>query len=71
LRPDPIVVAEVWDGLALHLLEAWNTAHPGALATRPHQWSVDRLGHSHRTHRAGDGYRISCGQGADKAAICL
>ena len=32
-RPDRIVVGEVRDGAALDLLEAWNTGHPGGLAT--------------------------------------
>lgn len=33
LRPDRIVVGEVRDGAALDLLKAWNTGHPGGLAT--------------------------------------
>jgi type IV secretion system protein VirB11 len=33
LRPDRIVVGEVRDGSALDLLKAWNTGHPGGLAT--------------------------------------
>jgi type IV secretion system protein VirB11 len=33
LRPDRIVVGEVRDGSALELLKAWNTGHPGGLAT--------------------------------------
>src|SRR5579884_442266 len=32
-RPDRIVVGEVRDGSALELLKAWNTGHPGGLAT--------------------------------------
>lgn len=32
-RPDRIVVGEVRDGAALELLKAWNTGHPGGLAT--------------------------------------
>ena len=32
-RPDRIIVGEVRDGAALDLLEAWNTGHPGGLAT--------------------------------------
>lgn len=32
-RPDRIVVGEVRDGAALDLLKAWNTGHPGGLAT--------------------------------------
>ncbi|MCJ8521161.1 type IV secretion system protein VirB11 [Pseudorhizobium tarimense] len=33
LRPDRIVVGEVRDGAALSLLKAWNTGHPGGVAT--------------------------------------
>ncbi|MGK9237147.1 P-type conjugative transfer ATPase TrbB [Inquilinus limosus] len=33
LRPDRIVVGEVRGGEALDLLKAWNTGHPGGLAT--------------------------------------
>ena len=33
LRPDRIVVGEVRDGSALDVLKAWNTGHPGGLAT--------------------------------------
>lgn len=33
LRPDRIVVGEVRDGAALALLKAWNTGHPGGVAT--------------------------------------
>jgi type IV secretion system protein TrbB len=32
-RPDRIVVGEVRDGAALDLLKAWNTGHPGGIAT--------------------------------------
>jgi type IV secretion system protein VirB11 len=32
-RPDRIVVGEVRDGAALDMLKAWNTGHPGGLAT--------------------------------------
>ncbi|MGD0680259.1 MAG: P-type conjugative transfer ATPase TrbB [Polyangiaceae bacterium] len=32
-RPDRILVGEVRDGSALDLLQAWNTGHPGGLAT--------------------------------------
>jgi type IV secretion system protein VirB11 len=32
-RPDRILVGEVRDGSALDLLKAWNTGHPGGLAT--------------------------------------
>ncbi|MBB3458839.1 type IV secretion system protein VirB11 [Rhizobium sp. BK313] len=33
LRPDRIIVGEVRDGAALTMLKAWNTGHPGGLAT--------------------------------------
>lgn len=33
LRPDRIVLGEVRDGAALTLLKAWNTGHPGGIAT--------------------------------------
>jgi P-type conjugative transfer ATPase TrbB len=33
LRPDRIIVGEVRDGAALALLKAWNTGHPGGVAT--------------------------------------
>ena len=33
LRPDRIHVGEVRDGAALALLKAWNTGHPGGVAT--------------------------------------
>ena len=33
LRPDRIIVGEVRDGAALTLLKAWNTGHPGGVAT--------------------------------------
>jgi type IV secretion system protein VirB11 len=33
VRPDRIVVGEIRDGSALDLLKAWNTGHPGGLAT--------------------------------------
>ncbi len=32
-RPDRIIVGEVRDGAALDLLEAWNTGHPGGMAS--------------------------------------
>lgn len=32
-RPDRFVIGEVRDGSALDLLKAWNTGHPGGLAT--------------------------------------
>jgi type IV secretion system protein VirB11 len=33
LRPERIVVGEVRDGSALELIKAWNTGHPGGIAT--------------------------------------
>lgn len=33
LRPDRVLVGEVRDGTALDLLKAWNTGHPGGVAT--------------------------------------
>lgn len=33
LRPDRIIIGEVRDGSALDFLKAWNTGHPGGLAT--------------------------------------
>jgi type IV secretion system protein TrbB len=33
LRPDRIIVAEVVDGAAVEVAKAWNTGHPGGLAT--------------------------------------
>lgn len=33
VRPDRIIVGEVRDGSALALLKAWNTGHPGGIAT--------------------------------------
>lgn len=33
MRPDRIIVGEVRDGAALTLLKAWNTGHPGGIAT--------------------------------------
>lgn len=32
-RPDRIIIGEVRDGTALDLLKAWNTGHPGGIAT--------------------------------------
>ena len=32
-RPDRIVVGEVRDGAALEMIKAWNTGHPGGIAT--------------------------------------
>ena len=33
LRPDRIIVGEVRGAEALYMLKAWNTGHPGGLAT--------------------------------------
>jgi type IV secretion system protein VirB11 len=33
IRPDRIIVGEVRDGAALAMLKAWNTGHPGGVAT--------------------------------------
>ena len=33
MRPDRILIGEVRDGAALALLKAWNTGHPGGIAT--------------------------------------
>jgi type IV secretion system protein TrbB len=33
LRPDRIIVAEVVDGAAVEVTKAWNTGHPGGIAT--------------------------------------
>src|SRR6185312_7236886 len=33
LRPDRIIVGEVRGGEALEMLKAWNTGHPGGIAT--------------------------------------
>jgi type IV secretion system protein TrbB len=33
LRPDRIIVGEVRDGVALSMLKAWNTGHPGGFCT--------------------------------------
>ncbi len=33
LRPDRIIIGEVRDGSALDMLKAWNTGHPGGIAT--------------------------------------
>lgn len=36
MRPDRIIVGELWDGLAtLELLKTWNTGHHGGVATLP------------------------------------
>ena len=33
LRPDRIIVGEIRDGAALDMMKAWNTGHPGGVAT--------------------------------------
>ena len=33
LRPDRIIVGEIRDGAAIHLLTAWNSGHPGGMST--------------------------------------
>lgn len=33
MRPDRIIVGEVRDGVALDMLKAWNTGHPGGICT--------------------------------------
>ena len=33
MRPDRIVIGEVRDGIALDMLKAWNTGHPGGVCT--------------------------------------
>lgn len=43
-RPDRIIVGEVRDGAALDLLKAWNTGHPGGIATLHADSSIDALG---------------------------
>lgn len=43
-RPDRIIVGEVRDGAALDLLKAWNTGHPGGIATLHADSAVDALG---------------------------
>lgn len=43
LRPDRIVIGEVRDGSALDLLKAWNTGHPGGLATIHANSAVEAL----------------------------
>jgi len=43
LRPDRIVVGEVRGGEALALLKAWNTGHPGGLATLHANSAADAL----------------------------
>ena len=43
LRPDRIIIGEVRDGSALDLIKAWNTGHPGGLATIHANSAVDAL----------------------------
>jgi type IV secretion system protein VirB11 len=43
-RPDRIIVGEVRDGAALELLKAWNTGHPGGIATIHADSARDALG---------------------------
>ena len=43
-RPDRILVGEVRDGAALDLLKAWNTGHPGGIATLHADSALDALG---------------------------
>jgi len=45
-RPDRIIIGEVRDGAALALLKAWNTGHPGGIATvhaNSERQTLDRL----------------------------
>jgi type IV secretion system protein VirB11 len=44
LRPARVIVGEVRDGAALDLLKAWNTGHPGGVATLHANSAVDALG---------------------------
>src|SRR5690606_744864 len=44
LRPDRIIVGEVRGGEALSMLKAWNTGHPGGLATVHANSAEDALG---------------------------
>jgi type IV secretion system protein VirB11 len=43
-RPDRIIIGEVRDGAALDLLKAWNTGHPGGIATLHADSALDALG---------------------------
>jgi P-type conjugative transfer ATPase TrbB len=43
LRPDRIPIGEIRDGSALDMLKAWNTGHPGGLATIHANSAVDAL----------------------------
>ena len=56
LRPDRIVIGELRDGAALDLLKAWNTGHPGGVATLHANGPRDAL------HRL---------EGADRRGQCL
>lgn len=44
MRPDRIIVGEVRDGSALDMLKAWNTGHPGGIATIHANSAYDALG---------------------------
>ena len=43
LRPDRIIIGEIRDGSALDLIKAWNTGHPGGLATIHANSATDAL----------------------------
>lgn len=43
LRPDRIVIGEVRDGAALDMIKAWNTGHPGGVATLHANSPLDAL----------------------------
>ncbi|MDD3444671.1 MAG: P-type conjugative transfer ATPase TrbB [Zavarzinia sp.] len=43
LRPDRIIIGEVRDGAALDMVKAWNTGHPGGLATLHANSPLDAL----------------------------
>ena len=43
IRPDRIIIGEVRDGSALELVKAWNTGHPGGLATIHANSAADAL----------------------------
>jgi P-type conjugative transfer ATPase TrbB len=44
LRPDRIVIGEVRDGSALDIVKAWNTGHPGGVATLHANSAPEALG---------------------------
>jgi P-type conjugative transfer ATPase TrbB len=44
LRPDRIVIGEVRDGSALDIVKAWNTGHPGGVATLHANSASEALG---------------------------